>query len=625
MNLVENTRVLIIDDNPENITLLSKLLTDNNFEVFVAINGEKGIERAIQVQPDIILLDTLMPGKDGYEVCTILKSMKETLSIPIIFISALSEAIDKVKAFQAGGSDFMTKPFMAEELLARINTHLSNIKLQQQLQKANEQLEQKVRERNVELILANEDLNLEIEDRKNAETFALRAVKEWEETFDALEDMICIIDTNHTILRANKSMSVFCNSNSMDRLLGRKCYESIHKCGNPLDSCPHQKLLNDNKPHKEEIFDEASGKHFLVSVFPIVNQENKIYASVHAAHDITEQKNTELAIKESEEKFRNIFNSSNDEIIITDFKGIILEINPKASSRFDKSQDQCISANIADMVHISKRQDFLSFFQKIKIIRSGFFETESIKNQGEKSYLEIYAKIIKYKRKEAVLVVSRDITERKIMQQKMISSIIETEEKERSRIARDLHDGIGPLLSTIKLYIQWLSKPDSITEKEDIAAQAESTLDEAINSVREISNNLSPNILTHYGLKTAVESFCKKINNTNGLKINYTIKTPPELKKEIEIMLYRIINESINNTLKYASAKNIDIEVDHVESLLAMVYKDDGKGFPVKEVLASPKGMGLLNMKHRVETMGGNITLWSQPNQGMRISILFNL
>jgi diguanylate cyclase (GGDEF)-like protein len=138
---IKNSTILIIDDNPINLGVLCNYLTQSGAKVLVKKDGEGGIETAIRKKPDIILLDIMMPTIDGYEVCRRLKNELATLAIPVIFISALVETVDKIKGFELGCVDYINKPFQIEEVLARIEIHLSLIRLQQQLQQAKYALE----------------------------------------------------------------------------------------------------------------------------------------------------------------------------------------------------------------------------------------------------------------------------------------------------------------------------------------------------------------------------------------------------------------------------------------------------------------------------------------------------
>lgn len=156
----QNDSILIIDDNPTNLSVLVDYLEDCGFEIMVARDGEIGLERAKIANPDLILLDVMMPGIDGFETCQRLKADVKTQEIPIIFMTALSDTVDKVKGFELGAVDYITKPIHQEEVLARINTHITLRHLQQQLEVKNVELETK----NLELEAKNAEL-----EAKNAE------------------------------------------------------------------------------------------------------------------------------------------------------------------------------------------------------------------------------------------------------------------------------------------------------------------------------------------------------------------------------------------------------------------------------------------------------------------------
>ncbi len=139
--------IVIIDDTPDNLRLLTQLLNDQGYKTRPIPNGERALAAIRKVPPDLILLDIMMPEMNGYEVCQKLKADELTRDIPIIFLSALNEANDKVKAFSMGGVDYVTKPFQAGEVLARVKTHLTLQKIQHQLQEQNAHLHQEIRQR----------------------------------------------------------------------------------------------------------------------------------------------------------------------------------------------------------------------------------------------------------------------------------------------------------------------------------------------------------------------------------------------------------------------------------------------------------------------------------------------
>ncbi|MDQ5987612.1 MAG: Sensor histidine kinase RcsC [Syntrophus sp. SKADARSKE-3] len=183
-------QIMVVDDTVANLKLLSEILTQQGYHVRQATDGTLALRSVAFEAPDLILLDVMMPGMDGYEVCRYLKSDEQSRNIPVIFISALDEVADKIKGFTAGGVDYITKPFEKAEVLARVETHLSlrrlqkelevhNVLLEQEiaerkrvekeLQFAHDHLDQQVKERTAELARTNTHLEAEVTVRKHAE------------------------------------------------------------------------------------------------------------------------------------------------------------------------------------------------------------------------------------------------------------------------------------------------------------------------------------------------------------------------------------------------------------------------------------------------------------------------
>ncbi|MEM9924261.1 MAG: response regulator [Cyanobacteria bacterium P01_D01_bin.50] len=150
--------ILIVDDNPTNLKVLSGAIADSGWEILVATDGESAIEQAEYAKPDLILLDVMMPGIDGFETCNLLKQNPAVHEIPIIFMTALSDTVDKVKGLSLGAVDYITKPFQTEEVLARVNVHLKMHFLHKQLAEQKNNLEKRVEERTEELQTALNEL-----------------------------------------------------------------------------------------------------------------------------------------------------------------------------------------------------------------------------------------------------------------------------------------------------------------------------------------------------------------------------------------------------------------------------------------------------------------------------------
>jgi diguanylate cyclase (GGDEF)-like protein/PAS domain S-box-containing protein len=174
-----SANILIVDDAPVDLKILSSFLKDEGYKVRTAESGERALEDIESFIPDLIILDIMMPHMDGYSVCNCIKNNPITKEIPIIFISSLDRTEDKVRAFQVGGVDYITKPIQYQEVFARVANHLSLRNLQKQLQDSKSELENRVRERTAELEKINNELHAEIAERKQTEA----ALKESEERY----------------------------------------------------------------------------------------------------------------------------------------------------------------------------------------------------------------------------------------------------------------------------------------------------------------------------------------------------------------------------------------------------------------------------------------------------------
>jgi signal transduction histidine kinase len=158
LNFFENITILIVDDNPTNLKVLSNAIADLGCEILVATDGESAIEQVEYAQPDLILLDVMMPGLDGFQTCQKLKNNSVTQDIPVVFLTALSDKFDKVQGLLIGGVDYITKPFQVEEVLARIQVQLRLRYLTKQLEAQNRHLDQRVEERTAKLSQALNEL-----------------------------------------------------------------------------------------------------------------------------------------------------------------------------------------------------------------------------------------------------------------------------------------------------------------------------------------------------------------------------------------------------------------------------------------------------------------------------------
>jgi signal transduction histidine kinase len=203
-------------------------------------------------------------------------------------------------------------------------------------------------------------------------------------------------------------------------------------------------------------------------------------------------------------------------------------------------------------------------------------------------------------------------------ERRVISAIINTEENEKKRFAKDLHDGLGPLLSTVKMSLSALTNRIKDPVGLEILENTNHLVNEAINTIKEVSNNLSPHILSNFGLTSAISAFTAKINQTKALEIDFKSNMENQrLENEKEVVLYRAACELINNSMLHSGASRIEIELNKFEKFVTLQFYDNGRGFDVSLLNKDDnKGMGISNIETRVRSIEGVFVLESNPGKG---------
>jgi len=469
MNTGKIFKVLVVEDDPQSLLLLKQILKKEPYLVEGVASGDQAIDMLKKDVFDLILLDILMPGMDGLEVCRLLKASDQTSKIPVIFLTALRNVHEVVQGFEAGAVDYITKPFNRQELTARVRTHM-------QLKSASD-------------IITEQNLQLkqEIDHRKQTE-----------EKF---------------------------------RALAQSAFEAV-----------------------------------------LFVREDQIIEANRAALDIF-QYSAEQFFKRSARKI--------------------------TSGKHHKTLTEIFKSDL-----------------------SGPWEMEFVRKDGSMFPGLLKHQSFVYRNEQINVLAVSDITRLKQLENQVRNAISETEERERKRFAMDLHDGLGVLLSTLKIYVTLLEKPQkSEEERAYLINEIKSNLNEAVSSAKRIANNLTPSTLDHYGLVPALETFSQGIMRSGAIKVHLSGNLKPSrTAKNIEVNLYRICTELINNALKHAEAKNVYLNLDLNNSRVDMSYTDDGKGFDFNHALESEHtGHGLKNIMTRVQFLNGRLMPEKKRGRGLSL------
>ena len=209
--------------------------------------------------------------------------------------------------------------------------------------------------------------------------------------------------------------------------------------------------------------------------------------------------------------------------------------------------------------------------------------------------------------------------QRRMLENRLLTAVLRTEERSRASFSRELHDGLGPLLSSAKMSLSALSKADMKDTERALLQNTTAVIDEAIRSLREISNNLSPHVLNSFGLVRGIKNFVDRLGAIHSTRINFHTRLREErFDANIEVILYRVVCELINNSLKHSACSQIDVMLNLEADYLILDYRDNGCGFSPREVM--DKGMGLSNINSRIKSLGGSFRMESSLGRGMTAS-----
>ncbi|MBS2099467.1 sensor histidine kinase [Carboxylicivirga linearis] len=246
-------------------------------------------------------------------------------------------------------------------------------------------------------------------------------------------------------------------------------------------------------------------------------------------------------------------------------------------------------------------------------LKSNIIDYHVTTGKGLKKYVRVYHTLTE----NEVICTFIDQTERLKKRQEIIESTLRTEKKEKERIGRELHDGLGPLLTTAKIYAHSLRDEEEVNE--EYLKRLDELLENALNELRLLINNESPHLLQQYGLEKAVRSFLQNIKDISDISVSLNA-TPLKFQKDIvEFALYRAILELINNTLKYSKANELTIRIEQVRERINVMYSDNGIGFDFEEGIT--KGNGLINIQNRINNVGGTIKYITSPGNGVQVII----
>ena len=367
-----------------------------------------------------------------------------------------------------------------------------------------------------------------------------------------------------------------------------------------------------------------SGEYRWVKDFiqPLFDYKDRFSGYIGNCFDINDIRRTQKLLQDSELRYRELFNNVPDIVFSLDGNGKILKINKAANNILGYNSLE--NKNVWDLFLPPERSSVYRQFEKIVSDdkKSFSFEIKVFDSKGEIKSLQIkgFINFESGNKVSEVYGIARDITMQKMLEKSILKNSIAAEERERRRIAEELHDGIGPLLSGLKLYLQQDSLKVNLPVKQiKTFTYCRELVDEAIRQTRSIANNLTPSILNDFGLEKALKSHVSKINEIGKFDVNlHVLKIPAKLNEEASLAVFRVITELLNNSLKHSDCSKVEIVIHEKNEILSVIYSDNGKGFDLSKMQHTNAGkMGLNNIRNRINSLNGNVSFNSNKGKGL--------
>lgn len=502
-------RLLVVDDDPDNLDLLCRIFQRHGCEVFSAANGTDGLRLAGELKPDLLLLDVILPDVNGREVCRAIKANPALVNVFVALISSIEICSDsKVAGLACGADEYIARPIANKELVARVDVLIriqraftARRLAEARLEQLNRTLEERVLARTAELAWANEQLRDEM---------AARRVSD--ERFAAF-----------------------------------------------MEHAPVFAWIKDER--FRYVYMNPRARRFL-----------KVSAEAAQAQ--------------------------------TDF-----HLFPRAHARRIRAQDEAVLEWGASAEVMEDLAQSLKEPRHCWVLRFPLQDAE-----GRRFLGGIAVDVTEKVRADAAL---RALPHR----------IIEAQESERRRVARELHDGVSQLLASVRFRLLavegWLHDRADETLRREVT-RAKSHLDSALREVRYISHNLRPRELDDLGLLAAIQSATEELAGRSQLRVACRLaRLRKRLPRDVELAFYRIFQEAVANVLKHARAQSLTVEVVREAGGVTLRIADDGCGFAParKRKGAARSSLGLVNIRERAEFIGGTVKVTSVPREGTTLEV----
>lgn len=585
-------KILVVDDTPANNMLIKAFFNFPGVEIFMAESGQKALEHIRNHQFCLIILDIMMPVMNGYELAEKIRKIENCKLIPIIFLTANhNDQASMLKGYALGAVDYLAKPIIREVIVQKARFFLQLDKQKQ------------------EIIYQKNKL---AESKKRFFDIA-NSVNGWIWEVDNRGQYVYVSDKIESVLGFRP-----------DEVIGKTALDLMYNCDLDMTSLGLEELMKLNEPITDWLNWKCAKNGekvcFLSTAVPIFDEDNNPIGYRGVDKDITES----LKAREEIDFQAKLLQNVNDSIIYVDLEGIIQYVNAGTIHTFGYSPGDLIG-NVLAHLFPEQHKDFLINELFVVIDFKPYQSVWQGKNKaGEIIWLDVKINLMRLQddKPEGYIVVSKDISARIVAEEKAVAALIVGEDKERQRIASDLHDGLGQLLTAS--FYNFSGFKDEVNGLNLSKLMEYHTglelLEKAIVEVRNISHNLMPKSIERFGLLSTVKALLNSFLKNSAIEVTIVENIKDiRFSPHVEINLYRITQEILHNAIKHSKASKLHFQFQVINNEILFLYSDNGIGFNYYS--KKYQGDGLMNIQNRVKSMSGFLSFNSKPGKGTTISI----
>ncbi len=588
--------ILSVDDIQTNNIIIYNFLKQDGVKIMMANSGQEALELIDENHFCLFILDVRMSYMDGYELAERIRTIEKHILTPIIFITGIYiDTPSMFKGYRSGAIDYLIKPINKEILNQKVKFFLDLDKQKQ-------------------IIIEQRDKLIESQRR-------------FYDITRSIGGMIWEVDNSVKYTYISERTTEVMGYESSE-ILGKTPFDLMTKENALKIKSQFEKIKSKGSPIKDfvnwKLTKSGESICILTNGVPIFDNKNELIGYRGVDIDITSRIRAEEKIRIQAKQLQNI----NDSIIFTDLEGIIQFVNEGTNYTFGYKPENLIGKTLS-LLFPEQYKD-LSTTELFIVIDLQPYQSvwQGENKKGELLWLNVKINLMRDPdgKPEGYVIVSNDFSFRKKAENEIIRSLITGEDNERKRIASDLHDGLGQLLTasslnfnSIRKEIKDLSKTKQIEYNSGL-----DLLNKSIEELRNIAFNLMPKAIEHFGMISAITSLINSVNKKSDFEISISSNMGDErLDNQLEINMYRITQELLNNAMKHSKAKNLSFQYVINDNELIFIYEDNGIGFNYE--LKKIKGEGLNNIKNRVASMSGFISINSKIGKGTTISIEIKL